>query len=173
MCLYVFKCNDSSLSKLKFISQKNFDFICQNRAFLRRAQTHENTHEKKKSDHMFFPCAYAFSSSKIHLSHLKFISQKNFDFICQNRAFLRRAQTHENTHEKKKSDHMFFPCAYAFSSAKIHLSQLKFISQKNFDFICQNRAFLRRAQTHEKTHEKKNMDHIIFSCAYAFSRLYT
>ena len=60
---------NSSLTKLKFISQKNFDFISQNRAFLRRAQTHENTHEKKKLDHMFFPCAYAFSSAKIHVIH--------------------------------------------------------------------------------------------------------
>ena len=68
VCLCVFKCNDSSLSKLKFISQKNFDFICQNRAFLRRAQTHEKTHEKKNPDHIFFLCAYAFSSAKIHLS---------------------------------------------------------------------------------------------------------
>ena len=68
VCLCVFKCNDSSLSKLKFISQKNFYFICQNCAFLRRAQTHVKTHEKKNPDHIFFLCAYAFSSAKIHLS---------------------------------------------------------------------------------------------------------
>ena len=54
------------------------------------------------------------------LSQLKFISQKNFDFICQNRPFLRRAQTHKKTHEKKNQDNIFFPCAYAFLSPKIH-----------------------------------------------------
>ena len=72
---------------------------------------------------------------------ISFISQKNFDFISQNRAFLRRAQTHEKTHEKKNSDHIFFLCAYAFSSAKIHRFQKLFFYLSK-SCVCAPRQFL-------------------------------
>ena len=68
---------------------------------------------------MFFPWACAFSFEF-------FLTAKSFLFICVNRAPLFVLTAHKRmkmTHDKKNEDHIFFLCAYAFSYAKIHLSQ--------------------------------------------------
>ena len=40
------------------------------------------------------------------------------------------------THDKKNQDHIFFLCVYAFSSAKIQLSQKLFFLFVKMEFLC-------------------------------------
>ena len=95
----------------------------------------------------------------------RFISQKNFVFICQNRAFLRRSQTHEKTHEKKNPDHIFFLCAYAFSSEKIHLSQnLNSSLRKTLILFVKTVRFC-AAHKRMKRHMRKKIQITSFFCA--------
>ena len=92
------------ITKLKFISQKNFDFICQNRAFLRSAQTHEKTHENKKSrSHLFsvrlcvFKCKDSYTNTCLtgslpvrvkSLANIGFLSTPKKIQYCFNVVFL-------------------------------------------------------------------------------------
>ena len=123
--------------------------------------------------HIYFLCAYAFSSATIHLSqNLNSSLRKTLTLFVKTVRFCAAHKRMKRHMRKKNRITCFFRAPMRFQVQRF-ITKLKFISQKNFDFICQNRAFLRRAQTHENTHEKKKSDHMFFPCAYAFSRLYT
>ena len=75
------------------------------------------THDKKIWITSFF-------SAPMRFQVQSFNSLKNFSLNCQN-----CSPRMKMTHDKKNQDHIFFLCAYAFSSSKIHLSQKIFFSK--------------------------------------------
>ena len=101
---------DSSLSKTFILFVK----------IVRLCAAHKRmkiTHDKKIWITSFF-------SAPMRFQVQSFNSLKNFSLNCQN--CLPRIKL---THDKKNQDHIFFLCAYAFSSSKIHLSQKIFFSK--------------------------------------------